>query len=90
MTKELPIFKTKSPVKAMADEKIAIAEMMLKITWKIVNRCKRLMSRDLDNLKRIRKIIYYGELFTDNNAVKNEKSDKKSMKKCIDSLTETI
>ena len=79
-----------STIKAMVDEKMNIAEKLIKKTWSIVNRCKRLMNMDIDNLKRIRRIIYHGELYMPDIPVRNEKEDKKLMKKCLSCLTETL
>jgi ribosomal protein S13 len=79
-----------SPIKATADEQMNIAEKLIKKTWSIVNRCKRLMNMDIDNLKRIRRIIYHGELFTPDIPVRNAKKDKKLMEKCLSCLTETL
>jgi len=87
MTKELPMFKTKSHAKAIADEKMNIAEMLIKRTWTIVKRCRRLMNMDMENLKKIKEIIYQGELFTSANKTTG---NKKSMDKCLESLTETF
>jgi len=90
MTKELQMFKTNSPEKARIDEQMNIAEILIKRTWTIINRCRRLMNMDMENLKRIKAIIHQSELFTSNVPIKKQRSIKIIMDKCLKSLVETL
>ena len=89
MIKTDKLFKS-SLEKARADEKMDVAEKLIKRTWSIVNRCRKLLNGDKENLRRIRAIIFQGELFAHNSQVEKASRYKKMNKKCLESLTETF
>jgi hypothetical protein len=78
-----------SPAKALADEKMDLAEKIIRKSWALINSCARAIKADSEELKRIKALEKQGELFAELLAYEVLR-DERLMEKCLKSLVETI